>query len=204
MNGTVVPSCSIPCSETVAEAERQVRTIYIGRFVGQLVSGAIWLVSAALTTWMSQRAGVLVLVFGGMLTFPLTQMILRIRERSASLPPDNPLRELAVEITFLVPLLLPLVGAATLRNSAWFYLAMMIVGGAHYLPFSFPYGMRQFIVLAGLLLIPGLLIGLYARSMGTWGLVRGHSSRRVRIRRPSRRTADRIPPVVPASGSLPR
>jgi hypothetical protein len=168
MNGTIVPARSIPCAVTVAEAQRQVRTIYIGGFVGQLVSGAIWLFSAAFTTWMSQRAGILVLVFGGMLIFPLTQMILRIRGRSASLPPDNPLRELAVEIAFLVPLLLPLVGAATLRNAAWFYPAMMMVVGAHYLPFSFLYGMRQFIALAGLLLVPGLLIGLYAPSMGTW------------------------------------
>ena len=46
---------------------------------------------------------------------------------------------------------------------------MMIVVGAHYLPFSFLYGMRQFIPLSGLLLFAGLLIGVYAPGMSVWG-----------------------------------
>jgi hypothetical protein len=153
----------------VAEAQREVRSTYIGGFYGQLVSGAIWFASAASTTWVSQRAGVLALVFGGMFIFPLTQLILRASGRSASLTAGNPLRELAIEIAFLVPLLLPLVGAATLHKPAWFYPAMMIVVGAHYLPFSFLYGMRQFIPLSGLLLCAGLLIGLYAPELAVWG-----------------------------------
>lgn len=153
----------------VAEAQRQVRTIYVGGFYGQLVSGAIWFASAALTTWMSRRAGILALVLGGMFIFPLTQLLLRASGRPASLPAGNPFRELAVEIAFLVPLLLPLVGAATLHKAAWFYPATMIVVGAHYLPFSFLYGMRQFIALSGLLLLAGLLIGLYAPEMAVYG-----------------------------------
>jgi hypothetical protein len=154
---------------TIAEAQREVRTVYVGGFYGQLVSGAIWVASAALTTWVSQRAGILALVFGGMLIYPLTQILLRASGRSASLAPDNPFRELAIEIAFLVPLLLPLVGAATLHNTAWFYPAMMIVVGAHYLPFSFLYGMRQFIPLSGLLLVGGVLIGLCAPGMAVCG-----------------------------------
>lgn len=153
----------------IDEAQRQVRTIYVGGFYGQLVSGTIWFVSAALTTWVSQRAGILALVFGGMFIFPFTQLLLRASGRSASLPSDNPFRELAMEIAFLVPLLLPLVGAATLHKAAWFYPAMMMVVGAHYLPFSFLYGMRAFIPLSGLLLVAGLLIGLYAPGMAVCG-----------------------------------
>jgi hypothetical protein len=153
----------------VAEAQREVRTIYVGGFYGQLVSGGIWFASAALTTWLSPRAGILALVFGGMFIFPFTQLILRATGRPVSLPSGNPLRELAIEIAFLVPLLLPLVGAATLHKSAWFYPAVMMVVGAHYLPFSFLYGMRQFIALSGLLLVAGLLIGLYAPEMAVWG-----------------------------------
>jgi hypothetical protein len=153
----------------VAEAQSEVRTIYVGGFFGQLVSGVIWLVSAVLTTWVSQRAGMLALVFGGMCIFPLTQLLLRASGRPASLASSNPLRELAMEIAFLVPLLLPLVGAATLYRAAWFYPAMMIVVGAHYLPFAFLYGLRQFIALSALLVSAGLLIGLYAPGVATWG-----------------------------------
>lgn len=129
----------------------------------------MWFASAALTTWASQRTGIIALVIGGMFIFPLTQLLLRASGRSASLTAGNPFRELAMEIAFLIPLLLPLVGAATLHHAAWFYPAMMIVVGAHYLPFSFLYGMRQFIPLSGLLLLAGLFIGLYAPQMAVWG-----------------------------------
>jgi hypothetical protein len=152
----------------VADAQREVRSTYIGGFVGQAVSGAIWLASAALTTSVSQRAGILALVFGGMFIFPLTQLILRAGGRPYSLTAGNPFRELAMEIAFLIPLLFPLVGAAALHKTAWFYPAMTIVVGAHYLPFSFLYGMRYFIALAGILLTAGLLIGLYAPGMAVW------------------------------------
>ena len=153
----------------VFEAQREVRSIYIGGFFGQMVSGIIWLASAALMTWVSWRAGVLALVVGGMFIYPLTQLLLRASGRPASLSPGNPLRELAMEIAFLVPLLLPLVGAAALYRREWFYPAMMMVVGAHYLPFSFLYGMRHFIVLSVLLMAPGLLVGLYAPQAGVWG-----------------------------------
>jgi hypothetical protein len=47
----------------------------------------------------------------------------------------------------------------------------MIVVGCHYLPFIFLYGMRQFGVLAALLIGSGLLIGMYlptALTLGGW------------------------------------
>ncbi len=153
----------------VAEAQREVRSTYLGGFVGQLVSGILWLTSAALTTWLSPGAGVISLVVGGIFIFPLTQLILLAIGRPASLSPANPLRELALEVAFLVPLLLPLVGAAAVHKTAWFYPAMMMVVGAHYLPFSFLYGMRQFVPLTAVLLSAGLLLGLYAPDLATYG-----------------------------------
>jgi hypothetical protein len=153
----------------VMDAQREVRTVYLGGFVGQLVSAALWSLSAAAATWASFRAGVLLLVFGGMLIFPLTQMILRLMGRPASLSPENPLRELALEIAFLVPLLLPLAGAAALYRREWFYPACMVIVGAHYLPFSFLYGMRHFLILGSAMLATGLLIGMYAPGMALLG-----------------------------------
>jgi hypothetical protein len=153
----------------VADAQREVRSIYIGGSVGQVVSAILWAASAALTTWLSPRAGILCLIFGGMFIFPLTQLILRARGRTASLTSANPLRELAMEIAFLIPLLFPLVGAAALHRATWFYPAMMIVVGAHYLPFSFLSGMRQFIPLSALMFSAGLLIGLYAPALAILG-----------------------------------
>jgi hypothetical protein len=66
-----------------------------------------------------------------------------------------------------VPLLLP-VGLYRLN---WFYPAMMILVGAHYLPFVFLYGMRLFAALAAVLVGGGTLIAMYfsdSFSIGAW------------------------------------
>jgi hypothetical protein len=156
---------------TIADAQRDVRTTFLGGFAGQLVSGLVWFASAALATWASPRAAILMLVFGGMLIFPLTQLTLRLMGRPASLPKGHPMNALAIEIAFIVPLCLPLIGAAALHHLSWFYPAFMIVVGAHYLPFTFLYGMRQFLVLGALLIGAGVLLGLYlpsSFSLGAW------------------------------------
>ncbi len=151
---------------TIAEAQLEVRSTYMGGFVGQLVSGTLWLLSCGLTAWVSRRAGITAFVLGGMFIFPMTQLGLRLMGRAASLSPGNPFRELAMEVAFLVPLQLPLVGAATLHNADWFYPAAAVVVGAHYLPFAFVYGMRLFIPLAGILVATGVGIGWYAPDQG--------------------------------------
>ena len=150
----------------------------------------MWLVSAAIGTWVSPGGGIAVLCLGGALIFPLTQVVLRAIGRSATLRADNPLRHLAMQIALTIPLGLPLVGAAALHRLNWFYPAMMIVVGAHYLPFVFLYGMRHFAVLCGLMVAGGIMLGLYLHdtfSLGGWltgatlvvfGIVGGFLSRR--------------------------
>ncbi len=155
----------------IHDAQRDVRTMYIGGFVGQLVSGAIWLASAALATWSGQSQAILALVVGGASIFPLTQLALRASGRPASLPPGHPMRALAIQVAITMPLNLPLVGAATLYKTSWFYPAMMIALGAHYLPFTFLYGMRAFLGLGTVLIVAGLGLGLYvpdAFALGGW------------------------------------
>jgi hypothetical protein len=136
------------------------RAVYLNAAPGQAVSGLLWLVSAALATWVSVRAGIVALVVGGMFIFPLTQLVLAAMRRPTSVSKANPLRELAPEIAFIVPLTLPLVGAAALHKLAWFYPGCMIVVGAHYLPFSFLYGRRAFLALAAVLLLAGFALAL--------------------------------------------
>jgi hypothetical protein len=155
----------------IADAQKDVRTVYIGGFPGQLVSSVVWCASAATLTWVSFRAGVAVLVFGGMFIFLLAQLLLRLMGRPHGLPKGHPMNWLAMQIAFTVPLSIPLVLAAALHRHSWFYPAFMIVVGCHYLPFIFLYGMRLFGVLAALLIGSGLLIGLYMPtplSFGGW------------------------------------
>lgn len=58
----------------VADAQREVRQVYRGGFMGQLVSGVLWLGSAAAATWATPRAGILLLVIGGFFIFPLATL----------------------------------------------------------------------------------------------------------------------------------
>jgi hypothetical protein len=155
----------------IRDAQREIRSVFLGGFAGQLVSGTIWLLSAALGTWGSHRQAVLALVLGGFFIFPLTQLVLRAMRHPTSLPPGHPFNGLAMQVAFTLPLGLPLVGAAALHRADWFYPAFMILLGAHYLPFVFLYGMWQFAVLCGLLVAGGLTLGLYVHgpfALGAW------------------------------------
>ena len=153
----------------VSDAQREVRLTYMGGFPGSVVSGAIWLVSAALGTWGSTDNAILVLVVGGAFIFPLTQLLLRSMGRRASLDPANPFAGLAMQIAFTIPLSLPLIGAATIHRLDWFYPAFLIVVGAHYLPFIFLYGMWTFGLMAAAMIGGGTYIGLTMQGPFSYG-----------------------------------
>jgi hypothetical protein len=105
----------------------------------------------------------------GIFIFPMTQLLLRLMARPASLPKGHPMNALAMQVAFVLPLTLPLVFAATAYRENWFYPAFMIALGSHYLPFIFLYGMWQFGVLAAFLIGSGLLIGMYLPSIFSLG-----------------------------------
>jgi hypothetical protein len=156
---------------TVAEAQEEVRGVFLNGSVGQLVSGVVWLSSAAFATWGTTRQAILVLIFGGMLIFPLTQLVLRFRGRPFALSAGNPLGHLAMQVAFLVPMTLPVAGGAALHNLNWFYPGCAVVVGAHYLPFVFLYGMWQYAVLSAVVLSGGMACGLFlphAFTPGGW------------------------------------
>jgi uncharacterized protein DUF7010 len=153
----------------VSDAQREVRLTYMGGFPGSVVSGTMWLASAALGTWDSTRNAILMLVVGGPFIFPLTQLLLKAMGRRATLQPANPLAGLAMQIAFTIPLSLPLIGAATIHRLDWFYPAFLIVVGAHYLPFIFLYGMWTFALLAAAMIGGGTWIGITMSGPFTYG-----------------------------------
>ncbi|KAB8333660.1 hypothetical protein SD80_012040 [Scytonema tolypothrichoides VB-61278] len=156
---------------TIEEAQRELRSAFLGGFGGQLVSGLIWLAAAALGSWVAPVYGMAALFFGSMAIFPLTQLVVRLLGRSGSASPANGLWALGAQTAFTVPPSFLLVGAATLYREHWFFPAAMIVVGAHYLPFITLYGMRIFGVLAAVLVVVRAGLGLYGPplfSLGGW------------------------------------
>jgi uncharacterized protein DUF7010 len=144
----------------IKSAQQDVCSTFARGSIGQAVSGIIWLLSAALGTWVGQPYAILALVFAGIFIFPLTQLALRLLGRSAGLPKGHPLNQLAMQVAFIVPLSLPVIGAAALYNIDWFYPAFMLVVGTHYMPFIFLYGMWEFAVLSALLIGGGVAFGM--------------------------------------------
>ncbi len=155
----------------VQDAQREVRTVFIGGFWGQLVSSAIWLASAALGIWATPHAAIVALVAGGFFIFPVTQLLLRLTGGPASLPKDNPLGSLGMQIAFTLPLSMLLLVPVTQFRLNLFYPAFMVLLGAHYLPFTFLYGMRMFVPLCAVLVGGGVVIAHYfsgSFSLGGW------------------------------------
>lgn len=155
----------------VQDAQRESRFVYLGGFWGQLVSSVIWLVSAALGTWVSPRASILTVVIGGFFIFPLTKMLLHLSPRRASISPGNPFTFLGMQVAFVLPFSMLLLVPVGLYRLNWFFPALMILLGAHFLPFATLYGMRMFLFLAGTLIAAGYVIAMYFSqtfSLGAW------------------------------------
>lgn len=110
------------------------------------------------------------LVFGGFLIFPVTEILAR-ANKAAPLSRGNTLRWLGMQVAFVLPLSMPLLLPVTRYSIGLFYPAMMILLGAHYLPFVFLYGMRAFAALALLLIGGGAYLavsGAHRFSVGAW------------------------------------
>lgn len=146
---------------TVADAQRDMRSAFLGGFMGQTVSALLWLASAALATWGTPRQAIVTLVVGGVLIFPLTQLGLRLMGYAGRAAPGNPLNALGFQVAMVLPLGLPVVGGVAIHHLEWFYPAFMVVLGAHYLPFVFLYGMPMFYGLGGALVGGGVLLALH-------------------------------------------
>src|SRR6267378_2188869 len=160
----------------IQEAQREVRSVYIGGFWGQLVSSVIWLVSAALGTWVTPKASIRAIVIAGFFIFPLTQMLLRLSGRRASVSRENPFNSLGMQVAFVLPFSMLLLVPVGFYNLNLFFPALMVLFVAHYLPFATLYGMRMFLFLGGILIAAGVVIAQYflaTFSLGAWvgGLV---------------------------------
>ena len=155
----------------VQDAQLETRTVFVGGFWGQLVTSTIWFASAALATWATPRAAIIALVGAGFFIFPLTQLMLRLAGGPTSVAKENPLGKLGMQIAFTLPLSMPLLIPVTQFDLNLFYPATMVLVGAHYLPFTFLYGMRMFIPLCAILVTAGIVIAHYfsaSFSLGAW------------------------------------
>ena len=153
----------------LARAQRDLRFGYRSASVGQIYAGSVWLAAAVAWLTSGSTSGIVVLVIGGFLIYPVTTLVSRLLGNPGSVASSNPLKEASVSIPLVGPLGIPLAGAAALYDVAWFFPALMVVMGAHYLPFSHLYGMRMFIPLGAGMWFAGFAVGLWAPDMAVVG-----------------------------------
>jgi len=154
----------------ITEAQKEIRSHFAGGFYGQLVSSAIWAISASLAVFVSSSAAIAALVFGGFLIFPITELLVRF-SRAPALSKTNELKGLGMQVAFVLPTSMLLLFPVTRYSVYLFYPAMMVLVGAHYIPFVFFYGMRIYAGLAALLAGGGVFFALSFRqqfSVGAW------------------------------------
>lgn len=144
----------------IQEAQREFRSVFMGGAVGQFVSGLVWLLSAALSTWVGPGAGILALFAGGAFIFPLTQLALRVLGNNQTVSAKNPFNTYFFHSVIAYGATFVLVYAIMLYRMEWFYPAFMIATGAHYMAFIMFYGLNQFGVLGGLLIAGGIVLAM--------------------------------------------
>jgi hypothetical protein len=155
----------------VQDAQSEMRSVYLGGFWGQLLFSMLWLASAALSTWATPKVSILTVAVGGFFIFPLVKLLLRLQGRPASVSGENPFNSLAIQAAFVLPFSMLLLVPVGLYRLNWFFPALMVLVGAHYLPFATLYGMRMFLFLGGILIGTGLVVAYFFAEtfgLGAW------------------------------------
>lgn len=159
----------------ISRAQDDVRRAYLDGAPGMLVSGVLWLATAAIAQQGSVRRAMVVLFVGGLFIFPLSLLVTRALGGSASLPKGHPMTALAMQAAFIMPAGWPLVIAAGMAKPAWYFAGAALLVAVHYFPFITLYGMRLYGVLAAAIMAAGgaalwLLPTQVAASAWTTGL----------------------------------
>jgi hypothetical protein len=98
-------------------------------------------------------------------------MLLRLSGKRASVSKENPFHNLGMQVAFVLPISMLLLLPVGLYNLNWFFPALMVLVGAHYLPFATLYGMRMFLFLGGILVTAGVVVAQHFSaifSLGAW------------------------------------
>ena len=120
------------------------RAAYFNGGTGAVCSATAWLAAALAATFANSQAGVLTLIFGGMLIFPASVLLSKLLGRTGQHAKGNPLAPLAISGTIWMLLSIPIAIAVATYRIEWFFPAMLLVIGGRYLTFSTLYGLNTY------------------------------------------------------------
>ena len=128
----------------IEEAQTDMRHAYFGGAPGVAASAVVWLVAGSIGVFRGPQAGVLALIFGGMLIHPAAVLGSKILGRPGAHARNNPLGPLALEGTVILLLGVILAFGLSRHRVELFFPAMLIVIGGRYLTFHTLYGRRVY------------------------------------------------------------
>lgn len=129
---------------SILEAQSDMREAYFNGVPGVFTSGSVWVIAGIVTLLANPISGILTLVIGGTVIFPISVVFCKLLGRTGKHNKENPLGSLAIEGTIWMLLSIPIAGAASLYRVEWFFPAMMMVIAGRYLTFSTVYGLRAY------------------------------------------------------------
>lgn len=137
----------------IIDAQRDMRDAYYSGAPGVVSSATVWLAAAVVAALVTPKAGIMTLVFGGVLIFPASVVVCKMIGRSGKHNKNNPLAPLAIEGTIWMLFSIPLAIGAALYRIEWFFPFMLLIIAGRYLTFSTLYGMRIYWLFAIVLAI---------------------------------------------------
>ena len=166
------PASSPPDLNTLAGAQRDMRSGYMDGGAGALVSGLVWAVAAYVAAWISPERAVWALFVGGMFIHPLAVLLVKLLGRPGRHKDGNPLAPLAMATTFWMIMMLPLAYGVSQLRLELFFPAMMLVIGGRYLCFHTLYGDRLYWIMGAVLAVAGYGLGA-ANAPAAWSAFAG-------------------------------
>ena len=137
---------------------KEIRYSFLGGFTILIVESIIWILAGLLGDLISFKIGVLIIIIGGMLFYPLA-LLMQIILKRPKVKKENKINGLFTQIGLMIPLSFPLIFMLTKENINLFFPALTIIIGIHYLPFVYAYKMNSYWILAAILVIGGSYFG---------------------------------------------
>lgn len=158
---------------SILDAQKDMRDAYFDGVPGVISSGVVWIMAGLAALILSPASGILVLIFGGALIFPVSVVLCKVLGRSGKHKKDNPLAFLAIEGTVWMLLSIPIAVGISLYKPEWFFPSMLMVIAGRYLTFNTLYGSRLFWLLSGFLIVSAIGLVIFHAPMYVSGLVGG-------------------------------
>ncbi len=133
------------------DAQQDMKNGYGYGAVGVIVSGIVWLLSSLAVNFYSPKNGIWTLIIGGMLIFPVANLIGKLIGLKSKHDKNNPLAKLTMEGTIWMIMCIPLAYGLSLIKVEWFFQGMLMIIGGRHLVFATVYGTRIYWVLGAML-----------------------------------------------------